>query len=79
MNRKQAEEWQGKDVKWDWWNFTDNKATLSGGTVIYAKDVVGSIWILNKLTKGGLCMISQHGNRESISVAPMVLSQWEGK
>lgn len=76
MNRTQAKEWEGKEVKLDWWDF--NKSyTLSGGTIINPKEVIGSIWILNKLTKGGLCMISRHGSKESISISPGCLSQWE--
>lgn len=79
MNQQQAKEWQGKHVKWDYWHDADNKASLSGGSVIHAKEVVGTIWILHKLTKSGLCMIGSNGSIETISVAPGCLSQWEDK
>lgn len=77
MNRTQAKECEGKSVKWDWWGFTENYAPMCAGTMLHSKDVVGSIWIMNKLTKGGMCVISRHGSKETISIAPCYLSPYE--
>jgi hypothetical protein len=77
MNRTQAKEQEGKYVIWDIWSFKPNSVEMSGGSIINSKDVVKSIWILNKLTKGGMCTISQHGSKETISVPPYDLSPWE--
>ena len=77
MNRKQAQEWQGKDVLWRSWPFTYNEVSLSDGEIIHWKESVNTIWILQKLTKGGLCMISRHGSKGSISIPPFYLDQWE--
>jgi len=77
MNRTQAKEWEGKYVMWDSWPFKPNYVAMSGGSVLNSKDAVGAIWILSKLTKGGMCMLSRHGSKETISVPPYDLSQWE--
>lgn len=78
MNREQAKAWEGKYVKWSYWDSNYDTISSNRGE-LHHRDCVGHIWYLMKLTKGGLCMISREIGEKIyiVSVAPFVLSEFE--
>lgn len=79
MNRKQAENWQGNYVRLMHWPFKPNFVETSHNRAYTVQEYYSKqpIFILNKVTKAGLCLISQDGWKDTLSVSPSDICEWE--
>lgn len=76
MNQNACKNWEGKYVKLDSWPFMfDGETTI--GENVKAIECVGKIWYLEKLTKGGMCLLSSLEKSLKILARPSDISEWE--
>lgn len=73
MNRRQIEEWAGNYVYLVCWPFTGAINTAEGKQYNGMFDAKGKQWMLLRLTKGGLAMVTDGEN--TFGVPPFYVSE----